>query len=86
MDDLRLDGNAAAGVLGQVFALEVTAAGSACAGCGTRTQLGAAHAYVHAPGIVLRCPGCGGVLVRIVCSGDRAWLDLTGVRYLELRL
>jgi hypothetical protein len=35
MDDkLRLDGNAAAGSLREIFSFEVTAAQYACAGCG----------------------------------------------------
>jgi hypothetical protein len=33
-DKLRLDGNAAAGSLREIFSFEVTAAQYACAGCG----------------------------------------------------
>jgi len=38
---------------------------------------------VHAPGTVVRCPGCEQVLMRIVRGGGRYWLDLTGMRSLE---
>jgi hypothetical protein len=34
MDELRLDGNAAAGALQEVFSFEVTTAEYACEGCG----------------------------------------------------
>ena len=84
MDELRLDGNAVGGLLREVFGLEVTSAGSRCRGCGARELLGALHAYVVAPGVVLRCPHCEGVLVRLVRDTDRYWLDLSGVSYLEL--
>ena len=45
MDELRLDGNAAAGVLGEVFSFEVTTAEYACCGCGKAGTLGAAMVY-----------------------------------------
>ena len=83
--DLRLDGNAAGGVLGEIFALELTAAVSTCLSCGAVGQVGSLTVYAHAPGVVVRCPGCGAVLLRIVEGGGRIWLELTGVRSLELR-
>jgi Zn finger protein HypA/HybF involved in hydrogenase expression len=83
--DLRLDGNAAGGVLGRVFALEVTAARSTCRSCGAVGEVGSLTVYAHAPGIVLRCPRCDAVLVRVVEGSGRIWLELTGVRSLELR-
>lgn len=45
MDEQRLDGNAAAGTLGEVFSFEVTTAHYACEGCGRTGQIGAAMAY-----------------------------------------
>lgn len=82
--DLRLDGNAAAGLLSEIFVREVTVAVGTCAACGMRAELGAVHVYMHAPGVVLRCPSCEAVLMRIVQSGSRCWLDVRGVRSLEL--
>jgi Family of unknown function (DUF6510) len=86
MEELVLDGNAIGGLLGEVFAVDVTAAGSRCSGCGARAEVGGLRVYVHAMGAVVRCPGCGGVLMRAVRGSDRVWLDLSGVSYLELRL
>jgi hypothetical protein len=83
MDALRLDGNAAAGLLRQVFAMEVTTAVGTCGTCGTVNAVGAVHLYVSA-GHVLRCPHCDNVLMRVVESGDRMWVDLSGIRSLEL--
>jgi hypothetical protein len=82
---LRLDGNAAAGLLREVFAVEMTLASGTCDGCGAVEPVGAVAVYAHAPGTVLRCPHCEAVLMRIVTDGSRYWLDLRGLRSLELR-
>jgi len=83
--NLRLDGNAAAGLLGEIFTHEMTAASGCCEGCGAVEQVGALSVYAHAPGVVIRCPSCESVLMRIVSGGGRYWLDLRGVRYLEIQ-
>lgn len=84
-DELRLDGNAVAGALGEVFALEITAAVGTCASCGATAEVGAVVVYAHAPGVVLRCPACTAVLLRLVRGPDRLWLDARGLSRLELR-
>jgi Family of unknown function (DUF6510) len=83
MERLKLDGNAAAGTLQDVFAHEVTAAAGTCDGCGAVEPIGALALYAHAPGLVLRCPHCHAVMIRLVTDGERYWLDLRGVRLLE---
>ena len=57
---LRLDGNAAGGMLREVFVQDVSAARGACACCGTIAQLGSQPLYMYprSPGAVLRCSGC----------------------------
>ena len=80
-----LDGNAAAGALSEIFTPDVTSAVTTCAGCGERSHVGALRAYMGAPGVVLRCRSCDAVQVRFVSSAGRAWLDLQGVRVLQLR-
>jgi uncharacterized protein DUF6510 len=84
MDALKLDGNAAAGALQEVFALEVTAASGTCDACGAVGAVGELMLYVHAPGLVFRCPHCEAVVLRIVTDGNRYWLDARGLRSLEL--
>jgi Family of unknown function (DUF6510) len=83
MDELMLDGNAIAGLLQEVFAVEMTTAIGACGSCGTAGPVGAGHVYRGA-GIVLRCPHCGNTLAKIVKSDSRVWIDLTGIRALEV--
>jgi len=83
--DLKLDGNAIGGLLGEVFVGELTVARSTCGSCGAVREIGALAVYAQAPGVVVRCPGCDAVLLRIARSEERIWLDLRGVRCLELR-
>jgi hypothetical protein len=82
-DQGYLDGNAAAGALGEIFTVELTAANGQCEGCGRTGVLAETRAWTDAPGLVLRCVGCDGVLLRLVTGGGRTWLDLRGLRYLE---
>ena len=83
MDNHRLDGNAAAGVLREIFALEVKTALVSCSACGATGHVAAQAAYVTEIGTVVRCASCDSPLIR-AASGGRHWLDLRGVRYLQL--
>jgi Family of unknown function (DUF6510) len=83
--DLKLDGNALGGVLGEVFVGEVTVARSTCGSCGAVREIGELAVYVQAPGAVARCPGCDAVLLRVVRAEGRIWLELRGMSCLELR-
>jgi hypothetical protein len=80
----RLDGNAAGGMLADVFAVDVTAARSRCAGCGTTSMLGEHHLYSDAPALVLRCPHCTGVVMRLGSRDGRILLDMSGTRLLDI--
>lgn len=84
--ELKLDGNAIAGELFDLFGVEMTVATGICAGCGAVEQVARLDVYVRAPGIVARCPHCTAVLMRIVRGRERVWLDLRGVRSLELKV
>ena len=83
MDELMLDGNAVAGLLQEVFAVEMTTAIGTCAGCGAAEAVGAIHVFRGA-GIVLRCPHCDNPLVKIVRDDARLWIGFPGVRTLEV--
>jgi hypothetical protein len=83
-DELTLDGNALGGLLGQVFLAEITAAVASCDGCGAVEAFGALTVHSNAPGAVVRCPHCGVVLLRVVRAEGRCWLDMRGLRWLEL--
>jgi hypothetical protein len=86
MTDDYLDGNALAGPLREVFAVDVTVASGRCVGCGRVGPIASLVVYPSAPGMVARCPGCDGVVLRLVRGPDRAWLDLRGVTCLEIPL
>jgi hypothetical protein len=49
-----LDGNAAAGELNTIFAMDVTAAEGQCAHCGATKRFAEAHLHMQGPGIVAR--------------------------------
>jgi hypothetical protein len=83
---MRLDGNAAAGVLQEIFTEEMTACPAECANCGQVGEVGRLLAYIHAPGIVLCCPACGAIVLRVVHTGEYVYLDARGARYLKIRI
>jgi hypothetical protein len=76
----RLDGNAAAGILSEVFVPDLTTARATCANCGTTRAMGALLVYAHGMGMVMRCPGCDAVVLRVARTRTHLWLDPTGVR------
>jgi hypothetical protein len=81
-EEMRLDGNAAAGALRELFARDVTAATATCAGCGASQAVGALLDYGHAMGVVLRCPGCDAVMLRLTRTPGWIRLDASGVALL----
>jgi Family of unknown function (DUF6510) len=84
-DALRLDGNAAAGILSEIFAPDLTAAQAMCANCGTARAVGALLVYAHGMGTVVRCPSCDAVVLRVGRTPTQIWLDATGARHLVIR-
>jgi Zn finger protein HypA/HybF involved in hydrogenase expression len=81
---MMLDGNAAAGLLQEVFSAEMTAAPTECASCGRQGEVGTLMAFVQAPGVVLRCPACESVMVRMVRADRFIYLDARGAVYLRI--
>ena len=82
MEEMRLDGNAAAGSLAELFARDITAAMATCAKCGRETPVGALHEYGHAMGVVLRCDGCEAAMLRLVRTPGSLRLDPSGIALL----
>ena len=85
MDALMLDGNAVAGLLQEVFAVEMTTAIETCNTCGANDQIGTLRVFRGA-GIVMRCPRCDNALVTIVEDGPRVWIGFAGVRTLQVTI
>jgi Family of unknown function (DUF6510) len=86
MNEEFVDGNALAGPLREIFAVDVTAAVGRCVGCGWAGAVASLRVYAQAPGLVARCPECEAVVLRLVRGPDRAWLDLRGTTSLEIDL
>jgi hypothetical protein len=82
----HLDGNVLAGALRELFTVDITTATGQCVSCGTAGAMGEARVYADAPGMVARCPACDEVVLRLVRAPGRAWLDMSGLTYLELQL
>ena len=83
-DDARwLDGNGVAGLLTEVFGVELTTVVRTCGSCGTAAPVGAHRAYLG-PGTVLRCPGCAGVAILIARLPDRDVVQVRGSWSIEL--
>jgi len=70
-------------VLEQLFGRDLTMASGRCEGCGAVREVGAVHVY-RAAGVVARCPDCDTVLLRIVETRDRMWVDFRGFSSLQV--
>ena len=81
---MMLDGNALAGKLLAIFGAEMTATSTICAQCGGTSLMGELRAFTQSPGIVLRCPTCEGVMLRLVQTPRATLLDARGVMYLKI--
>ena len=83
-NNLRLDGNAAGGLLNEIFPFEMTAAQATCAGCGTIRPIGELMLYGNLMGAILRCAGCDIALIRITHIRGFYRLDLSGMGCLRI--
>jgi hypothetical protein len=84
MMEMKLDGNAAGGMLQVTFPFDMTLVQATCAGCGATNALGAVAAYMHGMGTVVRCQSCDTVLMRIAQVKGRYLMDMPGIRVLEI--
>jgi hypothetical protein len=82
----HLDGNALAGALAEIFAVDTTAAQVSCVRCEKSGALAGLELYVAGPGMTARCPGCHEVVLRMARTPDRVYLDLRGTTALQITL
>ena len=78
-----LDGNAIGGLLLDVFGVEMTTAKGVCASCGAERRVAELVVYVQAPGTVVRCRSCSGLLMVFVEVRGVTCVDLRGLAELE---
>ncbi|MEO8273967.1 MAG: DUF6510 family protein [Chloroflexota bacterium] len=80
--DLTIDGTGAGGLLAEIFGVEMTAAPGQCAHCHTVSVVGTMRVYMRGPGVILRCPACSEVVLRIVRTPRGTLVDARGAAYL----
>ena len=80
----KLDGNAAGGILQEIFPFEMTLVQTTCTGCGVTNAIGELAVYMHGMGTIIRCPSCDNVLIRVVQANGHYWLDMCGVHVLQI--
>ena len=85
-DVMRVDGNAAGGMFGELFALDLTAARAKCAACGAAEMVGALLVYAHGMGMVARCPHCEAIVMRMSRTPTHVWLDARGATSIAVTL
>ena len=79
-----LDGNALAGPLAELFAIDLATAVLTCAHCGAAGPLAAHPLYPTGPAFVLRCRDCTEVVLRYADDAGGIRLDMSGVRLLTV--
>lgn len=83
MGDAHLDGNAAGGLLHDLFGREMTDGRGCCDRCGTVGAMGSLVLY-RAAGEVLCCPVCGAVVMVAVPDPDGIRVSLVALRWVQV--
>ena len=83
MSNAHEDGNALAGPLAEVFAVEITDSVAICAGCRRTERVAALRVYPGGPGVIARCPSCDTAMLRYAETPHGRWLDLRGTAVLR---
>lgn len=76
-ENLHIDGNGVGGLLAEVLGVDPTTVRRRCASCGDVRALAEHRAYQGAA-MVLRCPSCSDVGVRIGVIGTEVAVDWRG--------
>ena len=75
---------AAAGILQEIFPFDMTLVQATRTHCGTSDVIGALAIYMHGMGTIVHCPSCDSVLIRVAHTKGRNFLDMRGVRVLQI--
>lgn len=84
IDERTLDANAVAGMLEEMFGTDMTAAESRCGTCGRDGEVGTLLAFMNAPGVVLRCPVCSTVMMRMVKTPRGTLFEAKGFAFVRM--
>ncbi|GAA3394086.1 DUF6510 family protein [Cryptosporangium minutisporangium] len=85
-DYAYVDGNAAAGPLQELLAVEPTTVRGQCTACGRMSMLADTRVYLGGPGLVMRCRGCGATLMSLVSTPGATRLDVSGITCLSFAI
>jgi uncharacterized protein DUF6510 len=83
MTAVHTDSNGVAGVLAEVLATDATVLRRTRQSCADVQALGTHRAY-HGAGVVLRCPSCGDVAVRIGVHAHHLTVEWRGTLLMEV--
>jgi hypothetical protein len=83
-EEMRLDGNAAGGALREVYARDVTGALATCARCHAVGPVGTLLEYGRGMGVILRCPHCDALMLRVVHASGWLRVDASGIALLMI--
>jgi hypothetical protein len=81
--DLVVDGSAIGGLLASLLGVDVTGMPGQCASCQTVHLVGTMRVYMRGPGIVVRCPSCTAVVLRVVETPSGTMVDMRGIAALR---
>lgn len=79
----RVDGNAAGGLLLEIFGRDMTGARARCAHCRRAAAVADAVAELDDAGMILLCRGCGRTLLTYLRTGGRSTLTMGALVDLE---
>ena len=82
--ETHLDGNAAGGMLRDIFTQEMTTAVASCRGCGNSGALGTLLEFGQPMGVILRCPTCDTAVIRIARARGQIRIDFSGIGLLAI--
>lgn len=80
----HVDGNAVLGALSLALGTNAGAAALTCAACGNHHAVAETWVYLRCPGIVVRCPNCGGAEIVLVEIAHRFVLTVCGTARIDL--
>ena len=81
---LTVDGSGVGGLLAAVFGAEMTGTPGQCAHCRTVSMVGTMRAYTRGPGMVVRCPACAQVVLRVVRTPTATYVDASGCGWIRI--
>lgn len=84
MATTHLDGNAIAGLLSEVLAVEPTTTITICDSCGDEAALGQSMVEMDSPDTTVKCSNCNDVLFVIVATETSHTLIFSGLRLLRM--